>query len=384
MYPGVTMKSSETFNLCLCLTVALILLCATVAPIAQAETLYVETYQGEPGFPTNPEVDVLGLGGMGTGSNGGTAIAPPLPVLTEDRVSAGLSSTGAVAPNETTSTFVFAQPLIASRVPFEVTGHFENLDISSGPGSLGFVAMLLYSSTTGYVVSASLFVYSDGTSLYPSINIAEAVPGEPGNVHTEFLPGIPVTSEAFDLTLVVDPTARTANTHLDVGGFRYELLPLALSPTALELQQPDTLTQTLGMDNRNGAGHTASVDFREFRLTTPLIRADIDVKPGDAHNVINLKSRDTTPVAIFGTEDFDATTIVPGTISLAGAPVATGPKGNFLCKRARVNRDRRPDLLCQVVTAQIDAPIGESVVALRAFTTDGAPVAGEDHVRRVH
>ena len=375
------MKSSDCFAALLAVVIVITYAAFTPAATA-ATTLYVETYQGEPGFPTTPEVDVLGLGGMSADSRGSTAVAPPLPVLTGDRVSVNLVSTGIVPPTEeTASTFVDARPLLASGVPFEVTGHFENLNLASG--SLGFVTMLLTSSTTGYLISGSLYVYFNGTTVQPSMNIAEAVPGSPIKFQTVFLPGVPVTSGPFDVTLVVDPSAHTAMTRLLINGLTYEIGPFALDPSAIDTQQPDALTQTAGIDNRYGAGRSDSVDFREFRVRTPLIRADIDVKPGDERNVINIGSRGTTPVAIFSTRDFDATTIAPGTVFLAGAPVARTPRGEYLCRPVRLNRDRRADLVCQIVTAQIDAPLGESVVKLKAIAGDGSPVIGEDEIRRV-
>ena len=374
------MNTSKTLYLCFYLL--LVVFSITLVPVVRAETLYVETYENEPGFPTDPEVDTLSLGGMGSASGGGTVVAPPLPELTGDRVSARVSSTGAVPALETASTYVDARALLASNVPFEVTGHFENFDISREPGSLGLVAMLLYSSTTGYFVGASLYLYSDGTSLYPSINISDVAPGQPPIINTEILPGIPVTTQAFDLTLMVDPLMRTLNTHLDIGGVRYELAPLALNPATFDTFAPDALTQTLGVDNRNGPGHLAAVDFRGFRVTTSLIRADIDVKPGDAKNVVSRLSKFTT-VAVFSNDKLDATAIMPASVTLAGAPVVQTRTGEFLCRPAYVNRDRRKDLLCEVVTSQIEAPPGESIVTLHAFTTDGTPVSGEDHIRLV-
>ncbi len=74
------MNKSKTFYVCLYLL--LIVFCITLVPVVRAETLYVETYENEPGFPTDPEVDMLGLGGMGSASGGGTVVAPPLPELT--------------------------------------------------------------------------------------------------------------------------------------------------------------------------------------------------------------------------------------------------------------------------------------------------------------
>jgi hypothetical protein len=362
----------------------LFLFSVTAAPFARAETLYLETYQGEPGYPTNPEVDVLGLGGMGAGSNGASGVPPPLPVLTGDRVTVQLTTPGVVPPTEeTSSTYVDARSVLAAHLPFAVTGRFQNLRVSPEQGSMPIAAMLLYSSTTGYAVSASLYVYSNGTSLFPSLNIAELTPGEAPKIQTQFLNGVPVTAGEFSITLVIDPTTNSANTRFDVAGVTYELLPLALNPAAFEIHQPDVLTQTFGIDNRLGPGHSGSVDFREFRITTPRVRATIDVKPGDPKNVISRTSSAATPVAVFSAGDFDATAIVPATLTLGGAPVVQSRRGGLLCGSIDLNRDRRPDLLCLVATARIDAPLGASIVTLNAVTADGTPVIGEDRIRLV-
>src|SRR5206468_53129 len=47
----------------------------------------------------------------------------------------------------------------------------------------------------------------------------------------------------------------------------------------------------------------------------------IDIKPGSYPNSINLGSGGTVPVAIISTPTFDASTVIPTTITLAGATV---------------------------------------------------------------
>jgi hypothetical protein len=43
-------------------------------------------------------------------------------------------------------------------------------------------------------------------------------------------------------------------------------------------------------------------------------RVAIDIRPGDASNVIDLSSSGTLPVAIFGSKSFDAATVNPLTV----------------------------------------------------------------------
>lgn len=116
----------------------------------------------------------------------------------------------------------------------------------------------------------------------------------------------------------------------------------------------------------------------------PALSVLIDIKPGSESNSINLRSAGVIPVAIFGSSTFDATTIDPDSISLAGAGVRmVGKSGRFLCHQDDVNRDGHVDLVCEVETFQFAIEPGESVAVLVAQTVDGLTVRGEDDVRIV-
>jgi len=54
---------------------------------------------------------------------------------------------------------------------------------------------------------------------------------------------------------------------------------------------------------------------------------DIDIKPGSYPNAINLGSHGLIPVAILSSEDFDAKTVDPDTVELAGANIEVKVKG---------------------------------------------------------
>ena len=45
---------------------------------------------------------------------------------------------------------------------------------------------------------------------------------------------------------------------------------------------------------------------------------DVDIKPGSLTNPFNVKSKGVLPIAILTTEDFDATTIDPVTVTARG------------------------------------------------------------------
>ena len=110
----------------------------------------------------------------------------------------------------------------------------------------------------------------------------------------------------------------------------------------------------------------------------------IDIKPDSSQNTINLGSAGVVPVAILSSAEFDATSIDPETITLAGAPVQKVGKNNKpLCHAADVNLDGRLDLFCQVVTAQLNLQAEDTTAVLEGQTFDGTPVRGEDTIRIV-
>ena len=85
------------------------------------------------------------------------------------------------------------------------------------------------------------------------------------------------------------------------------------------------------------------------------ITAQIDIKPGSYPNAINLGSNGVIPVAILSDSDFDATTVDPDTVSLAGSGVAVRGKGNkSLAHQEDVNGDGLMDLVVKVETENLD------------------------------
>lgn len=110
----------------------------------------------------------------------------------------------------------------------------------------------------------------------------------------------------------------------------------------------------------------------------------IDIKPGSFPNSINLSSAGVVAVAILSSDTFDANTVDPDTISLAGASVKmVGKSGKSLCHVEEVNGDDFLDLVCQVLTEELLIELGDSVAVLEAETFDGTLIRGEDSVNIV-
>ena len=55
-------------------------------------------------------------------------------------------------------------------------------------------------------------------------------------------------------------------------------------------------------------------------LPTPIIAVAVDIKPGSCPNPLNVKSKGVLPVAVLGTEEFDATQMDPASVRLEGVP----------------------------------------------------------------
>ncbi len=111
---------------------------------------------------------------------------------------------------------------------------------------------------------------------------------------------------------------------------------------------------------------------------------NIDIKPGSDTNNINLSSAGIIPVAIFSSDTFDATTVNPDTVSLAGARVKmVGKADKYLCSDEDVNADGLLDKLCKVHTAYIMIEPGESEAVVEAETFDGISIRGTDNVHIV-
>ena len=123
------------------------------------------------------------------------------------------------------------------------------------------------------------------------------------------------------------------------------------------------------------------VGLHDVLLTPLVIQVQIDIKPGDSLNIINMKSKGTTPVAILASADFDPSTVDPATVTLAGAPVALKSKGRYMASLKDMNGDGLKDLVLHVVTQQLNLTVEDTKAVLEGETFDGTPIVGEDSVK---
>jgi len=175
-----------------------------------------------------------------------------------------------------------------------------------------------------------------------------------------------VTVELEDGSLVTfeDPVLDTASNEFAFVGFKSRRAIVAVS-----------IDTEAGDVQNEGIVDLESADVFQIR---------IDVKPGNAENPVNCKSRGKTKVAILSEPGFLAPLHVDVS-SLRFGATGTEPSLAF-CKPGKdENRDGLPDLTCHFHTDVANfcaAPYpGEAI--LTGVTWDGAPIEGSDNVRIV-
>ena len=111
---------------------------------------------------------------------------------------------------------------------------------------------------------------------------------------------------------------------------------------------------------------------------------EIDIKPGSDPSSVNCTEKQLVPVAIFGSEGFDVSSIDLGSLQLNGVPVTEVHNKIHIEDK---NKDGIPDAVLhldrsQVCEATLDAPLKESVdVTLTGSTTGGEAFEGIGDIR---
>jgi len=176
---------------------------------------------------------------------------------------------------------------------------------------------------------------------------------------------------------------------------------LKLYVDGIEVGTGKAVTKTIGYNTGNlyvgsyGTGYYFTGTIDEVRIwdgaltgsnieyNYSLRNIGIDIKPGSDPNSINLGSNGVVPVAILGSADFDASTVNPSTITLAGAGVKfKGNSGNSGSLKD-VNGDGYPDLVVQVYTENLELATGDGKAVLSAYTYAGPALTGSDSIRIV-
>jgi hypothetical protein len=152
-----------------------------------------------------------------------------------------------------------------------------------------------------------------------------------------------------------------------------------------DLEGNSVLTDQRGVARPQGP----ACDIGAFEFVPTALPVAIDVKPGDEKNTINLKANGKLPVAILShgatatATAFDATTLDPASVTLAGAHVATNGKGTPMTKVHDVDRDGRVDLLLHFNIADLQLHPDAAEAVLFGETFSGQSIRGTDSIRLV-
>lgn len=97
---------------------------------------------------------------------------------------------------------------------------------------------------------------------------------------------------------------------------------------------------------------------------------------------INIGSMATKkiPIQIFSTSDFDASQIVPTSISVSGNSTSLQTSGHAKCSVIDLNADGKPDIQCNIPVEDLNLQIGDTSVHMQAFTYGGVFINGNDTV----
>jgi photosystem II stability/assembly factor-like uncharacterized protein len=123
--------------------------------------------------------------------------------------------------------------------------------------------------------------------------------------------------------------------------------------------------------------------WRSLATTFLVKTVVVDIKPGSYPNAINLGSNGTVPVAILSDSAFDATTVDPLTVTLAGATVKLRGKGTPMSSCQDVNTDGRLDLVVHVTTEALELTETSVEAILEGATYGGRRIKGSDTVKVV-
>ena len=109
----------------------------------------------------------------------------------------------------------------------------------------------------------------------------------------------------------------------------------------------------------------------------------LDVKPGDAENVINLAAQGLVPAAILGTAEFDPAAVAPLTVRLADAPVVLKKDGRAMASLGDVSGDGVPDLVLHFAIEDLRLAPDAVEAVIVGETRDGRRFEGRDAIRLV-
>ncbi len=147
-----------------------------------------------------------------------------------------------------------------------------------------------------------------------------------------------------------------------------------------EIPVRSVLDLTFDQDGYSVAGTWGAGVFRSRESTAPFIRVAIDLGGKGAVTKIVLHSNGQLSVTIPGSATFDAGTVDPSTVRLAGASVRRDGSGKWMALVQDVNRDGYNDLVVHFSIPDLQLKSGDTEATLTGKTFGGRSIRGTDQV----
>jgi len=108
-----------------------------------------------------------------------------------------------------------------------------------------------------------------------------------------------------------------------------------------------------------------------------------NIKPGSFPKSINLGSRGTVPVAVFGSATFDVRQINIATIKLANAPIKPKKNGQLMVNYEDINGDGFTDVVVHIITKNLQLKPTDTQANLEGKSINGTIIRDSDSIRIV-
>lgn len=109
------------------------------------------------------------------------------------------------------------------------------------------------------------------------------------------------------------------------------------------------------------------------------LHVNVDVQPNSTNNVINLRSNSTVPVALFGSADFNVSSVDLTTVRF-GPMHMEGGAAPIRYLMVDINQDGYQDLLFHFRSRATGLQPGETEACLHGMLLDGTHFCGHDTV----
>lgn len=161
------------------------------------------------------------------------------------------------------------------------------------------------------------------------------------------------------------------------------------APNVINVPRNDTVDLTTTALSRTPTDTVVLSDFTsafdQFPITEIMLEGrssttpvTIDIKPGQARNVVELSELDPIQVAVVSSRGFRAATEIDRASVTFGR---TGAERSIVgCKAKDANKDGLSDLVCEASTARAGFRLGDTQGRLRGKTTAGTAITGTDLV----